>query len=533
MIRTLGAITLAVLVFSADTLLKLQAGSALLYLCVLWLGGYGAERRRVYFWALCCGILACISFVLTHGAHTPIEAAVRLMTSLSVIGFGCILLVNQGKLLRANAHAMALKDELETRVAERTHDLKLSEHRYRSIFEQSHIGLFELDMRPLKMLLESVRARGVTDLEAFVTDNPEFRRQCAEAAIIIDANDATVRMLGGVRKADILGPIAPFVRATGGMGLDRILALFIRAPSYQGTVRMNRLDGTPLTVLYGLVYPSDEDGFERIVAGMVDITERERAQYLLLTAREDLSRATRAAALGALSASIAHDLNQPIGALVMDAQSAMRWLEREPADMMAARRALERVVRNGNRASEIASRTRRKLVEGRRTVTSVDLRELAFETRDLLQHELEGSEVTLQVAKGDRVPTVDADRNELQQVLVNLILNAAQATVAGGRMPRMIGVSIRKVADGDVRLTVTDNGAGISEEDLPRLFDPFFSTKAQGMGMGLAICRSTIAAFGGTLGAENRTEGGAEFWFSLSPSKTGEPECLPKIRAVP
>jgi C4-dicarboxylate-specific signal transduction histidine kinase len=421
-------------------------------------------------------------------------------------------------LLQANAAIRELKDSLEARVAERSHELKLSEQRYRSIFEQSHIGLFELDMRPLKRLLDGLRAEGVTDLASYIDGHPDFRRECAESAIIIDVNEATIRTLGGKNREEILGPIAPFVRTTDGMTSDRIFALFTRAPSYQGTVHLNRLDGEPLTVLYGLVYPSDEDGFERIVAGMVDVTERERAQRLLFAAREDLARATRAAALGALSASIAHDLNQPIGALVMDAQSAMRWLERDPPDMAAARRALDRVVRNGNRASEIAGRTRKNLVDGRRRVTPVDLLELTLETRDLLRHELDASGVTLRVAKGDGTPRVDADRTELQQVLVNLILNAAQAMVSHGRIRREIAITMRQLADGHVRLSVKDNGPGISDAIRARLFEPFFSTKAEGMGMGLAICRATIAAFGGNLVAENRPEGGAEFWFSLPPS---------------
>ncbi len=513
--RTAGAIILAGLVFAVHSLLQLQAGSALLYLSVLVLAGYGARRNTILAWTGICLVLACASFLVTHGRHPGIEQLARLVVSLVAIVAGSVMLHIQSKLVQANAAIRALSDSLEARVAERSHELKLSEQRYRSIFEQSHIGLFELDMRPLKRLLDGLRAQGVTDLACYIDEHPNFRRECAEAAIIIDANEATIRTLGGKNRDEILGPIAPFVRMTDGMTSDRIFALFTGASAYQGTVRLNRLDGEPLTVLYGLVYPSDEDGFERIVAGMVDVTERERAQQLLFAAREDLARATRSAALGALSASIAHDLNQPIGALVMDAQSAMRWLERDPPDMAAARRALERVVRNGNRASEIAGRTRKNLVEGRRRVTPVDLLELTLETRDLLRHELDESAVTLQVQKDDCTPKVDADRTELQQVLVNLILNAAQAMASDGRTHRAIAITIGRLGDGQVRLSVTDNGPGISDAILARLFEPFFSTKAEGMGMGLAICRATIAAFGGKLVAENRPEGGAEFWFTL------------------
>jgi len=419
---------------------------------------------------------------------------------------------------RANEALRELKDSLERQVAERTRELTNSERRYRSIFEQTHIALFEQDLRQLRALVEGLRAQGVADLTAYAKSNPDFARQCMEAISTIAANGATIRLMGARVPDDVLGSAARFFSEAEGTILRMATALFDKAPSFQELAALTGCDGRHITVLFGSVFPTEEDGYARVVAGMVDVTERERAHQMLHQAREELAKTNRAATLGALSASIAHDLNQPVGALVMDAETGLRWLRRDPPDLAAATRALERIVSNGHRASEIVGRAREKLVSGRRRIRSVDLPELVEETLGLLGGELQAGGATAVLIRQAPVPLVEADRTELQQVLVNLIINAVQAMSETEVAKRRVEIHLQPTAEGQARISVMDNGPGIAAENLAHLFDPFFSTKVDGMGMGLAICRSTVGAFGGRLAAENREGGGAVFHFALPPA---------------
>jgi len=272
------------------------------------------------------------------------------------------------------------------------------------------------------------------------------------------------------------------------------------------------------TVLLGISFPEEADEFGRVVAGMVDVTEREQLQQTQMAAQAELARASRAATVGALSASIAHEINQPLGAVVMNAQTCLRWLGKDPPDVEAAMRAAERTVRDGRRAAEIVQRTRGQLVRDERSDAAIDLRALVEETVALLEAELGAHAARVVTRFAPAVPPVRADRVAVQQVLINLITNGVHAMADTPAAARELTVGV----DGpigldapEVRVSVRDRGKGIADEAHARLFEPFFTTKRGGMGMGLAICRSTVESYGGRLTAANHEEGGAVFAFAL------------------
>ncbi len=423
--------------------------------------------------------------------------------------------------MRAQLAVRATNQTLEARVAERTAELARSERRYRSAFEQSHVAMLEMDITGVVEALAEARVAGNGDGTGYLMAHPDAFDRCVGALRILDANHAAVQLFGAKDREALLAREGRLMSTRTPEDIDRYYALVDRRETIEAEAELRVMDGRTVKVLFGVSQIAAPDGRCHVLVGMIDVTARDRAQELLLAAQEELARANRAATLGALSASIAHELNQPIGAVMMDAQTAARWLEREPPDLGLAKRALARVAGNAERASGILRRTREQLVKRRRALEPIDLGEVVRSAVALVDRELKGGRARAEVRVAPGLLPVEADRIELQQVIVNLVVNAVQAmrdTPAGERVVRV------DVSGGDKRLTVDieDRGSGIAPEHIGCLFDAFFTTKPGGMGMGLQICRATIESFGGTLVVRNNETAGATFSFTL-PAYDGDP----------
>lgn len=240
----------------------------------------------------------------------------------------------------------------------------------------------------------------------------------------------------------------------------------------------------------------------------------QEAQDAVLAAHAELAHAARVATLGELTASIAHEVNQPLMAVVTSGEAGMRWLKRPSPDLHEVETALARVIAEAHRASEIVSRIRAFLAKAPAPRTMVSVPAIIEEATDLVQRELSREQVELRIELAPDLPLVKGDRIELQQVLVNLMINAGQA-MARQPTPRVLSVEASRPGDDELAITVSDTGPGIAEDDLVRLFDPFFTTKADGMGMGLAICRRTMEAHGGRLLVQSAPGKGAQFQLTL------------------
>jgi C4-dicarboxylate-specific signal transduction histidine kinase len=258
-----------------------------------------------------------------------------------------------------------------------------------------------------------------------------------------------------------------------------------------------------------------EKGKRRQVHGVaVDITERKLAELRAAEDRSALRHMTRVSMLGQLSASIAHQLNQPLAAILGNAEAARKMLARETIDVVELREICDDIVADDNRAAEVIRRLGALYRRGDVKTEPFDLNELIRETLELLRAEMLIRHVTPRADLAPALPVVDGGRVQLQQVLLNLVLNAADAMSEVDVAKR--DLEIRTKATGaDICLHVVDNGHGIPERDLKRVFDPFYSTKAGGMGIGLAICQSIVAAHHGSITASNNAGGGTTFCVSL------------------
>ncbi|MEH2513758.1 PAS domain S-box-containing protein [Nitrobacteraceae bacterium AZCC 1564] len=243
----------------------------------------------------------------------------------------------------------------------------------------------------------------------------------------------------------------------------------------------------------------------------IDIDGEVRAREALRLAQERLSRASQAASLAELSASIAHEVNQPLAAVVANSHACQRWLAAEPPNIDRAHRTVERIIRDANAAADVVSRIRALFKQSLDSRLSMAFGSIITEARELMAEEALRRSVRMEIEVESGLPPVAVDRVQLQQVLINLIRNGMEAmdTLAGDKVLRL---RVRRV-EGAIRTEINDRGRGIERPD--RIFEPFFTTKEQGMGMGLAICRSIIESHGGKLWAETTEPPGATFVFTL------------------
>jgi PAS domain S-box-containing protein len=246
-----------------------------------------------------------------------------------------------------------------------------------------------------------------------------------------------------------------------------------------------------------------------------DITERKRVSETLREAQMELAHANRVATMGQLTASIAHEVNQPIAANVINAQAALRWLSAERPDLEEVRQALGRIVENGNRAGAVISRIRALIKKAPPRNDKVTIDDAIREVIDLTRGEATKNSVSVRTQLGDRLLPIEGDRVQLQQVILNLVVNAIEAMSAMNEQSRELLLSAEESEPGFVRVAVQDTGPGLTPEAQERIFEAFYTTKPSGLGLGLSICRSIIEAHGGRMWVTANSPRGAVFQFTV------------------
>lgn len=307
-------------------------------------------------------------------------------------------------------------------------------------------------------------------------------------------------------------------------GLDQIVREAIDAGvSFDTEFRVIDQAGE-LRWMRGLGHPATADamGPAGMIGLIADITDRRRAEIDLAEHRTMLLHLMRLNLLGELSGALAHELKQPLTAIMSNAQAAQRILQRQPFDLAEMQAILDDIVTDDRRASEIIRRLRSLLRKGPADRQAIDLNELLDETLSLANSGLLEHRVRTVVRTAPDLPFVLGDRIQIQQVLLNLIMNGCEAMDAVTAERRMLILHTSQIGGLTVRMSISDRGPGIAEELKNRLFEPFFTTKANGLGLGLPICRSIISAHGGKLWMENDHEGGAVFHIALPAQEAAE-----------
>ena len=245
------------------------------------------------------------------------------------------------------------------------------------------------------------------------------------------------------------------------------------------------------------------------------VSKRKRAEEVLRQTRADLAHIQRVTTMGQMAASISHEVMQPLGAVVTNAQTAVRWLDAQPPDLKEAREALGRAIKDGNRAGDVIGRIRALVKKSPPVKNALDINNVILEVIALTRGEVMKNGVSVQTQLAEGLPLVQGDRVQLQQVIVNLVINAVEAMSGVGKDSRRLLVSTEKDVSGEVLVVVQDSGPGLNGECGDRLFDPFYTTKSNGMGMGLSICRSIIQDHGGRIWPSPKPGPGASIQFTL------------------
>jgi PAS domain S-box-containing protein len=265
------------------------------------------------------------------------------------------------------------------------------------------------------------------------------------------------------------------------------------------------------------------DGERHQVLGTsTDITQRKRAEAELHEQRAQITHVARVSIMGELAASLAHELNQPLAAILSNAQAALRFMDRQIADPQEIREILQDIVTANRRAGDVIRHVRALVKKGEADLefVGIDLAELMRDVLALVHSDAVAHNVRISVDVPDDLPTVRGDRVHLQQIVLNIVLNAFDAMSDRPRREREVTLRAVRQSDRIIRVSISDRGSGLPEGALDKIFQPFYTTKAEGLGMGLSICRSIMELHGGTLSAANNADGGATFSFTLPVTET-------------
>ncbi len=394
--------------------------------------------------------------------------------------------------------------------------LRISEQRYRHLFHHMPIALWQLNASKVVELFRGLRAEGVTELRPYVDQHPDFLVRAMEGVKIEEVNERMIEMLGARDATEVLGSLARYIHIHPDAFLRGLESRFRGELKHQLETKIATLDGRVIDVLLAATRPGLINDPDISLVGLIDITEQVRAREMLQRVQADFAHAARVSMLGELTASIAHEVNQPLAAITTNGEVGLRLLNGSEPDLAELRELTKCVVDDARRAADVIARVRAMATRQAPEQTLLSVDEVIREAVTFLRHEVQSHGLMVTHFPNSAAPKVLADRMQLQQVIVNLTINAIQA-MAQAETPQP--TLVIRTAFSDPRAlccTLEDSGPGIRPEHLDRLFDSFFTTKDAGMGLGLAISRSIIEAHGGYIRADNVSEyGGARFSFTL------------------
>jgi PAS domain S-box-containing protein len=463
------AIIMAAPIFAVDTLTPLDTAIAVLYVAVIMPSAHFVGRRGVLAVSGGCIALTSISFLIVHQHDWESSALVRLGVSLSAITITSLLT------LRNQQVTSALREQA-------------------NLLNLTHDAIFVRDL----------------------ADRITYWNQGAEE-------------LYGWSRAEALGQMAAnLLRTRFPVPPASIQATLLADRQWAGELTHFKRDGTQVTVLSRWSLQMDKAG--RPVAVMEtnnDITERKRSEAMLQKAQTELAHATRVATMGELTASIAHEVNQPLAAVVTNGEACLRWLGREVPDLGEARASVERIISNGKRASNVIARLRALARRADPDHMPVNLNDVVEDALALVEREAASHSVSVGLDLKAALPDISGDRVQLQQVVINLLMNAIQAMASVSGRTHTLSIATREAREGggecSALLEVRDTGIGVDPESASQLFTAFYSTKKEGLGMGLSICRSIIEAHGGRISFAANADHGMSFTVKLPALKEQVP----------
>jgi len=457
------AVVFAAAIFLVDTFVMIDIAVAVLYVAVVLLSVSFCRRRGIIAVSAVCMVLTVVSYLVQHSyfvQHLPDGTR-------DSLGRGVVSLL-----------AIAITTLLAVRIQSTTAKLG----KQARLLDLTHDAIFVCDMNSRILYWN----RGAEQLYGW------------------SAKEAVGKTTHSLWQANFSKPY------------KEIMAELLRNGHWEGELIDAKRDGSKVTVASRWSLQRDEHGQPvAILETNTDIEETKQAQETLAKAQADLTHVSRISTLGELTASIAHEVNQPLAAIVTSGEACLRWLDRDEPKLDSVKRGIARMIGDGQRASEVVRRLRALSKKDDLQKAPINVNEVIDDAILLVQREVTTHRVRLRLDLTASLPAVLGNRVQLQQVIINLMMNAIQAMAAAGNR-RELSVRSLRHGGGQVLVAVCDTGPGFDAGSEGQLFTAFFTTKADGMGMGLSICRSIIEAHGGRVWASRNADGGATFQFALS-----------------
>ncbi len=459
-LRLLAIIALVSVIFWVDTLTTLGTAIAVLYGFVVMIAGTFLNRTRTLAVAGLCAGLTIVSFLWGHEKRFGLEPSIRFLVSLCAIVLATFMSLRNQKALAV------LGDQAE-------------------LLNCSHDAII------------------VTTPDGIIS----YWNQGAEVLYGFQAAEARARDMSDLLKTQST------------ISLAEVVAEMELTGRWEGELVHTRRDGENIVVASRWSKQLDQRGrLKAILKTNNDITEKKRGQDALAQAQTALSHAARISTLGELTASIAHEVNQPLAALVTNGEACRRWLRRDVPNIEAALDSVDKMISGGRLATQVVARLRALAKNSIPERLPVNLNDVVHDVLAILQNELLTRQVTLQLHLSPTPLWVLGDRIQLQQVVLNLLMNGMQAMTETAQLARVLVVTTSATTTEDggyASVALRDFGPGISEDAATKIFSAFYSTKATGMGMGLSISRSIVEAHEGSIGFVNAEPAGAQFTVTL------------------
>lgn len=390
-----------------------------------------------------------------------------------------------------------------------------SEVRYRTIFETTGVSIWECDLSGVKQQLSASLANTQTDLKTHLKEHPEVVRDAIRLIKIVDVNEASVRLFGANTKAELFTALNRIWPAESERTFaEAMIASCTTRSRFESEAILRTIDGRTIELAFSTAHPVGADTQDTIFLSMVDITELNRAHAALRSLQIELANASRLSSLGALTASIAHEVNQPLAGILANGQAGLRWLRRDKPEIAAAGLSFEKLIADAKRAADIINGIQSLARNEPPTKVMLGLNDLIRESLPILDGELSAAGVELSLDLADPQPSVLVERTQLQQVIINLVMNAIQAMSDPYDGQRHVQVT-SYIDAGFATIKVSDTGPGIDPTVRGRLFMPFSTTKVGGMGLGLSICATIIARQGGRISVDTNHNRGVVFIIDI------------------
>jgi two-component system, LuxR family, sensor kinase FixL len=457
-----------------------------------WFGGMGPGLLAALMSTLC------IDFFFLAPVHN-LKVQLANIPHLLVFFISAVL-VSSWSAVRRHAETLLrrARDEQEVKIQERTADLKQANEK------------LQVEITERQRAEETLRQRAdLLDL----THDTIFARDMND---VITYWNHGAEELYGWKKEEAVGKVSHELTQTiFPAPLEDINETLLRTGRWEGELKHTRRDGTHVVVASRWSLQRNEHGMPHaILETNNDITEHKQAEEALQKTQAELAHVTRVTTMGELTSSIAHEVNQPLAAIVTNGNACLRWLSNDPPNVEEARQNLLRMVKDSHRASEVVARIRAFFRKTAPERVRVNINKLIEDVIGMVPAELRRNRVQVRTELADDLPPVVGDQIQLQQVVLNLVINAIEA-MSNVRGPRELLIKSRRYEAGSVIVCVQDSGVGFDEQNASQIFNAFFTTKPKGLGMGLSISRNAIEAYGGRLWATTNDGGGATFQFTL------------------